>query len=127
MLDRWTTTVAGLAGTVPSPPSHWPEARTRRVDLWDHPMPKPDAGPLSDLDRMLLRTVLDEPLTGGEIAYRLGIELECAYARVSRLRARGLLAKHGKGWLCSDAGRGALSELMHSNGNASIRAPAVWS
>jgi hypothetical protein len=111
MTDAWSNTVAFLAGSAIPTPAVWPLGRTRRVALWDNPVAGQDSGNLSELERSVLQTLLDGPMCGGEVAYRLGIELEAAYARISRLHARGLLIKRGREWECSHRGREAAQVL----------------
>ena len=111
MSDTWSTTVAFLAGAAVPTPAAWPLGRTRRVALWDSPVASRDSTNLSDTERVVLQVLLERPLNGGEVAYRLGIELEAAYARISRLHARGLLAKRGREWECSHRGREAAQVL----------------
>lgn len=111
MPDTWSTTIAFLAGAAVPTPTAWPMGRTRRIALWDSPVAGRDSGNLSDVERAVLQVLLERPMNGGEVAYRLGIELEAAYARISRLHARGLITKRGRGWECSHRGREAAQVL----------------
>ena len=108
MTSAWSSTVAVLAGNVAAGPAQWPASRTRRVELWEQPVPRPLATELSDPDRAVLAALMERPRSGGEVAYALGIDLEASYARISRLRGRGLIAKNGPAWECTHAGREAL-------------------
>ena len=108
MSSAWTNTVAVLAGTLTPGPGHWPASHTRRVDLWEKPVPRPLSTEVGEADRAMLAALLERPRSGGEAAYALGIDLEAAYARISRLRSRGLIVKNGLAWQCTHAGREAL-------------------
>ena len=108
MTSAWTNTVAVLAGAAIPGPGQWPASRTRRVELWEKPVPRPLSTEVGDADRAVLASLLERPRSGGEVAYALGIDLEAAYARISRLRSRGLIVKNCLAWQCTHAGREAL-------------------
>jgi hypothetical protein len=108
MTSAWSSTVAVLSGNVMPPPTQWPASRTRRIELWEKPVPRPLSTDVTDAERAVLAAVMERPRNGGEVAYALGIDLEAAYARISRLRSRGFLAKNGLAWECTHAGREAL-------------------
>ena len=73
MSDAWSSTVTFLGGGSIPTPGTWPLGRTRRVALWDNPVACPDTRNLSDLERAVLVALLERPMSGGEVAYRLGI------------------------------------------------------
>jgi hypothetical protein len=99
MQDTWTSTVASLAGRKIASPSQWPASHTRRVELLDDPVPCSDTPQrVGDPDREVLEMLGGCPMSGGELAYMLGLNLESAYQRISRLHARGLLRRNGRLW-----------------------------
>jgi len=108
MTSAWSSTVAVLAGNVTPRPAQWPASRTRRVELWEKPVPRALSGEVTDSERAVLAALMERPRNGGEVAYAVGIDLEAAYARISRLRSRGLIVKNGLAWQCTHAGREAL-------------------
>ena len=106
MTNPWSNTVAALAGMPPAGPHQWPAARTRRVALWDHPVPRPDADTVSFMEWETLGVLVRRgALNGGELAYALGINLTTACARITGLQWRGLVAKSGRTWECTERGR----------------------
>jgi hypothetical protein len=107
MASPWSSTVSILSGGAAVVPRQWPAAQTRRVELWERPVPRGRSSDVTDLERSVLRLLVERTLNGGEVAYALGITLESAYSRISQLHARGLVGKRGRNWECTPAGRSA--------------------
>lgn len=107
MLDAWKMTVSALSGR-PAPAMAWPEAKTRRITMWDALPASPERSPsLGDGDRALVASLLRRPMTAGELAVRTGMTRDCASARLAWLRAHGLVTRSGACWECTYAGRSA--------------------